>query len=71
MYVFGNFETQMISDPLTYNLGDTREKAIQVGFESGGFHGSVYGFNGSTQKNDEDTIDHYGANLSFAQENDS
>ena len=72
MYVpFGNFETQMISDPLTLELGETREKAVQVGFESGGFHGSVYGFNGSTQKNDEDTIDHYGANLGFARESDS
>lgn len=38
MYVpFGNFESHMISDPLTLEIAETREAAIQVGGQSGGF----------------------------------
>ncbi|MEN8217176.1 MAG: LbtU family siderophore porin [Pseudomonadota bacterium] len=65
---FGNFESHMISDPLTLELGDAREKAAQVGFETGGVYGSIYAFNGATQEDSEDKIDHYGANIGFAQE---
>jgi hypothetical protein len=37
LYVpFGNFESHLISDPLTLELGEAREKAAQVGFEKGG-----------------------------------
>lgn len=68
MYVpFGNFESHMVSDPLTLELAETREKAAQLGFETGGFYGSVYSFNGTTRDDGNDTIDHYGANLGFAQ----
>jgi len=67
LYVaFGNFESQMISDPLTLELGEAREKAAQVGFETGGVYGAIYAFNGATGS--EDKIDHYGANIGFAQE---
>lgn len=71
LYVpFGNFETHMISDPLTLELAEIREKALQVGFETAGFYGSIYGFNGSTQEDSNDTIDHYGTHLGFAQEHE-
>jgi len=67
LYVpFGNFESHMISDPLTLELGEAREKAAQVGFEKGGVYGAIYAFNGATGS--EDKIDHYGANIGFAQE---
>jgi hypothetical protein len=69
LYVpFGNFESHLISDPLTLELGEAREKAAQVGFEKGGVYGSIYAFNGATQEGSEDKIDHYGANIGFAQE---
>ena len=42
---FGNYETQMISDPLTLEIGETAEDALQLGVEAGGFYGSVYAFN--------------------------
>ncbi|MCK5738342.1 LbtU family siderophore porin [bacterium] len=72
MYVpFGNFESTMISDPLTLELGETRESAIQVGFESEGFYGSVYVFNGDIDEDGEDShIDNFGANAGFTIEND-
>ncbi len=68
MYVpFGNFESNMIQDPLTLELGETRESAVQIGFEAAGFYGSVYAFNGDVgETDDNDKVDNYGANLGFA-----
>jgi len=69
LYVpFGYFDTNMISDPLTLEIAETREKAVQLGFDTEGLYGSVYAFNGSTQDNNEDNIDHYGASIGFAKE---
>ncbi|MCD6585752.1 MAG: LbtU family siderophore porin [Desulfobacteraceae bacterium] len=73
MYVpFGNFESTMISDPLTLELAETRESAVQVGFESEGFYGSAYVFNGDIDEAGEDShIDNFGANAGFILENDN
>lgn len=73
MYVpFGCFQTNMISDPLTLELGETNETAVQVGFESAGFYGSVYGFNGDISESGEsDKIDAWGANVGYAFANDN
>lgn len=67
MYVpFGKFESRMISDPLTLELGETRETAAQVGFRVNGVYGSIYVFNGDIDKDDDDShIDNYGANLGY------
>ncbi len=71
LYVpFGNFSTHMVSDPVT-KFAEARESAIQVGMNTGTVYGSVYGFNGITQDDDRDTIDHYGMNLGFGQTTDS
>jgi hypothetical protein len=71
MYVpFGNFESYMVSDSHPVELAETSEKAIKLGFETGGLYGSVYMFNGTTQNDNNNTIDHYGANIGFAQEGD-
>jgi hypothetical protein len=74
MYVpFGNFETHMISDPLTLELGETNESAVQVGIETSGFYASVYAFNGDVDEHDnhDDEIEGFGANVGFAYENDN
>ena len=74
MYVpFGNFETHMISDPLTLEIGETRETALQVGTQSGGFYGSAFIFNGDVNEaeEDDDHISNFGANAGFALENDA
>ncbi len=66
---FGNFESNMISDPVTLTLAETREDVVQVGFGTeGGFYDSAYFFNGDTDKSkdnvyssaDNDHIDNYG-----------
>ena len=73
MYVpFGNFESTMISDPFTLELAETRESAVQVGFELEGFYGSIYAFNGDIDEAGEDShIDNFGANAGFILENDN
>lgn len=73
MYVpFGNFETHMISDPLTLELAETQESAVMVGMEEKGFYGSVYLFNGDADEHDEDShIDNYGAQAGFAMETEA
>lgn len=68
MYVpFGNFESNMISDPLTLELGETQEAAVQVGFATGSFQASVYAFNGEADKTgvDNNVVDDFGISLSY------
>jgi hypothetical protein len=68
MYVpFGKFDSNMVSDPLTLELAETQEEAVQLGMSSGKVSGSAYVF-----KDDEDggkKIDDYGANFGYATEN--
>jgi len=71
---FGNFESHMVSDSLTLEIGETRETALTVSMESSGFYGSIFTFNGDTREGNtiartgEDKIDHYGLNLGLANE---
>jgi len=73
MYVpFGYFESNMISDPLTLELGETRESAALVGFEVSDFYGSLYTFNSDiNETGDDDTIASFGANAGYGYENDN
>lgn len=67
MYVpFGKFDSNMVSDPLTLELAETQEEALQLGMSAGNLAGSAYVF-----KDDEDggdKIDDYGASLGYATE---
>lgn len=63
MYLpFGNFSSNVVSDPLTLEIGEIGEAALQLGYESSGFFGSIFVFNGDTSSGADD-IEHYGANL--------
>ncbi|MEE4357878.1 MAG: LbtU family siderophore porin [Desulfococcaceae bacterium] len=70
LYVpFGKFESNMISDPLTLELGETRETAIEIGFKSGGFYAAAYVFNGDTDTDGDDShADNYGAAAGYTLE---
>uniref|UniRef100_UPI0033653002 LbtU family siderophore porin n=1 Tax=Candidatus Albibeggiatoa sp. nov. BB20 TaxID=3162723 RepID=UPI0033653002 len=68
MYLFGGYETNMISDPLTLDIGETQVSAIKVGFDAAGAYGSVYAYNGDTQKNEDDKIENFGLGLGYALE---
>ena len=66
---FGGFETAMNTDPLTKNLGETKEAAILAGFAKGGFSISGYAYNGDTQKSGEgDNIDQFGVSMEYGGE---
>jgi len=75
MYVpFGDFSSNMISDPLTLELGETRESSALVGFDINGVYGSIYAFNGDIEEADDDNdnhVDNFGVTVGYAVENDS
>ena len=61
----------LVDQPLTLLLGETREKAVLVGFEYSGFNLSGYVFNGDIDEaNSENHIEHFGfdANYEYANE---
>lgn len=73
MYVpFGSFDSNMISDPVTLELGETRESAALVGISFGDLNGRFYIFNGTsidgTDISGTDTIEHMGASLTYTGE---
>jgi hypothetical protein len=67
---FGVYETNLVSDPLTLDIGEARETALQLGFEQSGFAGSLYVFNGDNAVKGKDRIGGWGASLGFAQDSD-
>lgn len=74
MYVpFGNFESHMLSDPLTLEIAETRETAIRAGFERAGFYASGFLFNGDVDETDagDNTIDNFGAHAGYAMDSDA
>ncbi|WPL17056.1 hypothetical protein Thiowin_02042 [Thiorhodovibrio winogradskyi] len=68
---FGAYETNLVSDPLTLEIGEARETAAQLGFIHEGFSGSLYAFNGDNKVDGKNQIKSWGANLSYALETDS
>jgi len=72
MYIpFGNFESNMISDPLTLELAETQEAAIEFGYEANGLRASIYAFNGeadqvtSNPNPDNDVVDDFGISIGY------
>ncbi|MDH3347621.1 MAG: LbtU family siderophore porin [Desulfobulbaceae bacterium] len=69
---FGVYETNMISDPATLEMGETGDSAILVGLEANGLYASAYTFNGDMDKvGDDDEINVFGASVGYAMESDS
>lgn len=51
MYLpFGVYDTNLLSDPLTLELGETSETAAQVMFEQGPLTASLFVYNGDTKE---------------------
>ncbi len=71
---FGSFESNMISDPLTLELGETSETAIMLSTEDRGVTASIYAFKGDVDEisvppaTDDDTIS-YGVKVGYAAAN--
>ena len=60
---FGVFATNLISDPLTLELGEANDLVLQFGLSSGELHGAIFGFYG-----DDDQNGGYGAAISYSLE---
>jgi hypothetical protein len=65
LYVpFGVFHSHFISDPLTLELGETRETALLLGYGHDLFSVSAFAFNGDAEKRgEEDHVRDWGASL--------
>ncbi len=63
---FGRFETNLVSDPLTLELGEIYETSLQAGVEMNGFMASAYVFNGDNKKQGDDKIDNFGLDLGYS-----
>jgi hypothetical protein len=63
---YGVYESSFVSNPLTKELGETRETALLAGYHNDWVEVSVAGFNGDVEKIDnENRIDDYVVSLSF------
>ena len=60
---FGQFDSNLLSDPLTLELGETGEDVIQVSQSFGRISSAFYLFN--DDKDDSKKIDDFGLNLSY------
>ena len=65
---FGTFESDLISDPLTLELGETGETGVLVGASLGGLYGSAFVFNGDNNPDGDDGIAGFGAAVGHAVE---
>lgn len=67
LYVpFGQYESHMITDPVTLDLGETSQSAVQVGFANDLLDASVAIFNGDVDEPDSDsTIGSIAAGIVF------
>ena len=65
---FGTFESAFISDPLTLEIGETRETAVALTHSANGFSSTFFLFNGDIDEDGRNQIDGFGFNASY--END-
>ncbi len=73
---FGSFESNMVSDPLTLELGETSETAFLVSVADRGTTGALYVFKGDARETsatppltaEDDDEFSYGANIAYASE---
>ena len=69
---FGTFESNMVSDPQTLELGETSETILMVSEESGKVSGSIYAFSGDVDEASEapdNSALSFGANIAIATDN--
>ena len=65
---FGVFDTRMISDPLTLEVGETNEISVSLGWSSGGLQTTLFGFGKNDTLEAASGVAGYGAAVSFSSE---
>ena len=66
---FGHYDTYMISDPLTLEIGQSREVAAQLGVATLGLTAAAYVFNGDID-HDDSKLNDYGVFIGYDQDFD-
>ena len=67
---FGVYESNMVSDPLTKEVGDTADDAIQVALDLDGVTGSVFLFKGDNDRSGDDQVENFGFSAGYGLESD-
>ncbi len=67
---FGVYESGMVSDPLTMDLGDTADDAIQLAFGADGLSAAAFLFKGENDRGGDNRIENFGVSASYALERD-
>ncbi len=67
---FGNFETNMIQDPLTLEIGEINDYGAAIGLEHSGFYGAVFGYNGLKETESSETISGFGLMAGYTYEHE-
>lgn len=67
---FGQFDTNMVQDPLTLEVGEINAPGLAIGVEQHGFTGALYSYKGMNETDGNDTIKGFGAMLSYHHEID-
>ncbi len=65
---FGNFETNMIQDPLTLEIGEINDYGAAIGIEHSGLYGAVFGYNGLKETGSSETISGFGLMAGYTYE---
>ena len=68
---FGVYETNLISDPLTLDIGETKQTAFQLDASAGALSGSVFVFKGDNMEDGDNIIQGFGASAGYSVETDS
>ena len=68
---FGTYETNLISDPMTLDIGEVGATGLQIDVEAGGVTASGFVFKGANERGGHDRIANYGFSVGFAFEGDS
>lgn len=85
MYVWGRYETNLVSDPLTLEIGELNTTALKLGVAQNGAYGWLAGFSGDTREgwlevdsnndiiehSDNKKLDKFVAELGYAQESEN
>ena len=67
---FGHFATNMLQDPLTHAIGEINAPGVIGGIETYGITGTLLAYKGMNETGEDDTIKGFGAELSYAYEQD-
>ncbi len=65
---FGRYESNMVSDPLTLNLGENREIGAALGFEYASLFGAAYTYRGERLGRHGASLDEWGAEVGYTGE---